>query len=701
MSLSASRLVAIALLGLLAGSLPGCAGCQRPTTPETGDPERLDPILGGGRPALPTPVLHDEDDEGPPLEEFAYDLRALLPAWPTAAEELPGLLRAVLARGSWGEGGRQVATSTPLMVVRHRPEVVEQVRRLLRRLEQLLQRPMQLDVACVELPARLASSLMQEREGLLEWDMPGFDAAERRGGVERLAHLRLQAFNGEWASRAQLAHQPHISRLVLVDGQIVPETARLASGLSTQLAAWRWGEERAVVAFEGSYTGPGLGEQTAAQTVHRRLPSARTDETPSVERQARLPLPVRRLLEFSGQATLARGAWSVAALAPLGEDRTVAVLLRADWASPSEAPVAVQPVSGGRGFVLEIVPVALPADRRAGPAQPTFDNRLAFVDNPGTVAGFNERNDALQAAQRANVYNYLSPADQAGRVDQGRARKAASFLLSNLSSRDVGWSASPEPAQVSGLLPEPVERLRNEVMRADWPEGTALEFTAGHVFVVHAPAQTERVRRLLEQTMEWRNRPVALRVRFPGGDGPARTLPLGEGLDATQAKALASHGRVGDAWLAGRSEVTAHLFVAHMHTVLAGPWPPDSSSPALQVYWRGQRLEVQPRRGRKGDVWAQLGWQLYELGELGLHEVTDSLLQRPQDAVLSGKQTVRLPTSGGVLVEVPDAGPALRRALWLGLADQPLGDLSTPSPAPDRSPAAAPKASPTAPPATQ
>jgi len=331
------------------------------------------------------------------------------------------------------------------------------------------------------------------------------------------------------------------------------------------------------------------------------------------------------------------------------------------------------------------VPVALPADRRDRTAEVALGNRLAFADNPTTVSGFNERNGRLQADQRANVYNYMAtPNASAASAKHGSARlpKAASLLLSGLSSRDVSWTGSPEPAQIAGLLPEPVERLRDQVMQADWPHGTALEFSAGHVFVVHTATLTQRVRRLLEQTMEWRNRPLALRVRFPAADGPARTTPLGVALDAGQAQRLAAGPLRGQAWVAGRSEVPGRLFVAQMHSLMAGAWPPDTASPALEVFWRGHRLNVQPRRTRAEKVWAELDWQLYLLEDLGVNEVADSLVQNPRDEVLAGKVQLQVPPGRGVLAEVSGAAARGRPALWVSLAGRVRAEAAPAAPSP-------------------
>ena len=123
---------------------------------------------------------------------------------------------------------------------------------------------------------------------------------------------------GPWSAFLRAAdHRPRAERLALADrvsnqvflsgftvakGAIIPTTTTLASGFTIQAAAWRWGEERAICAVTGLYTGEAVGAQGITQKVHRELPRRKTTERQWEAHEAKLDLPVREMLEFQNGA---------------------------------------------------------------------------------------------------------------------------------------------------------------------------------------------------------------------------------------------------------------------------------------------------------------------------------------------------------------------------------------------------------------
>jgi hypothetical protein len=305
---------------------------------------------------------------------------------------------------------------------------------------------------------------------------------------------------------------------------------------------------------------------------------------------------------------------------------------RVDWRSPVPRFPSVSPLSP-KGFALEVIPVALPTDvspRQA--AQVDFDNHSDIRAN--SANWFRNRAKVYQESQKRHTYNFQA---EAGTMDLVLNPSAASF------HRSKAAQARGPGDDTGGVMPEALEKLRGEVLQADWPDGTALEFVANHVFVVHDGGLTAKVRSLLEKTHEWRNRRVLVDTAFPvlgvaTADAldaallpPERAAPLRRGETLMPA-----------AFLVGRGGSWTEIFVGEMHALLSAAWPPDRSSPAVHVYWRGARLAVQPLLGANGRQAMELRWRQHRLERVAPQTVAGAILQQPSDSLWSHEQTLQL-----------------------------------------------------------
>jgi hypothetical protein len=96
------------------------------------------------------------------------------------------------------------------------------------------------------------------------------------------------------------------------------------------------------------------------------------------------------------------------------------------------------------------------------------------------------------------------------------------------------------------------------------------------------------------------------------------------------------------AFLVGRGGSWTEIFVGEMHALLSAAWPPDRSSPAVHVYWRGARLAVQPLLGANGRQAMELRWRQHRLERVAPQTVAGAILQQPSDSLWSHEQTLQL-----------------------------------------------------------
>jgi len=217
-------------------------------------------------------------------------------------------------------------------------------------------------------------------------------------------------------------------------------------------------------------------------------------------------------------------------------------------------------------------------------------------------------------------------------------------------------------------MPQALEKLQVEVMQAEWPEGTALEFVANHVFVVHRAKLTGKLRTLLEQTHDWRNRRVQVDVAFPVLDAAAADGLAGGALGRERARALRRGATLlPDAFLLARGGVWGELFVGQMHSVLSEAWAPDRSSPTMHVYWRGGRLGVAPDLGHDDTKKIQLDlrWKQHRLDGTTPRSVAGAILQQPADSLWSFEQPLQIAFGQAVLAGLQGQGSKLP-ALMVG-----------------------------------
>ena len=628
------------MVGALALALPSCSAKRV----GGGNPQTLAPLLGGGGPFMGRPPATNPDEK---VVDYSADLSALTSAWPAVDGELPRLIRAVIARDSWKDMHHAVAASGGALRVRHRPDVVEQVKRLVQTIRARLLRPLSIQVAFVEAkPAVLASTFSSvEKRPAHRFDAKRFRAASKRGDARYLARAVFSAYNGQWSLSDRVSNQVILSGVSVEEGALTPTTTALASGHTIQAAAWRWGEKRAIVALTGSYMGNAAGGQAVSQTVHRELPRQKSTEHKWEAHEVKLQLPVREMVEFQNQLTVSRGAWTVASLLPRGEKRLVAVLVKVDWRSKPPEAIRVDPLSG-KGFSMDIIPIALPTDARPRKRWGAdFDNRRQIEAN--SAGWFKKRAKQIQAVQKKNTYNLQN---FSGALSLSSSSNNSVFSSSNTTYfrkssgsyfRKRGGQRLP-PTRVAQVMPEKLERLRAEVMSAKWPQGTALEFMANHVFVVHQKKMTQKVRQLLEWTHDWRNQRILVDVAFPKLSADETDNLGGAIIKDSTAKRLRAKVQLPSAFVHSRGGAWGEIFVGEMHAILSSAWSPDRSSPAVHVFWRGARLAIQPLLAADKGQRLALRFKQHRLDRVAPAKVAGAILQRPIDSLWTFNRSLRV-----------------------------------------------------------
>jgi hypothetical protein len=633
-------------VGLLLG------GCLHPGG-ERGRPETLAPLLGA-RAGAGAP----ETKPSEPVEDYWVDLGPLLPAWPEVRTELPRLVQSTIARGSWVDEHHAATILDEAMKVRHRPPVVAQARRLVENLRAQLLIPIALHVLFGDLTLSAATRVMGAagRDGVeLAWSSEEFQSAVARGDARMVARAVLSAPNGRWATSERMCSQSFVTGVSVEGGGITPAMTPLAAGSTIQGATWRWGENRAVVSVTALLTGAAEGGTSVSQKVHRELPQKTRNEHQYESYDLKLELPTRDLVEFQGQLTVARGRWTVAARFPRGKDRVAVVVVKADWATPLPLPESVDPLSG-QGFVLDMIPVALPADvRPEREVQGDLENRQDVAAN--SAGWLKSRAKVMQESQKKNTYNFQN---ESGTADLLLAPQAAQKSMPSSSYQSRG-GAEDGP---SGVMPEELERLRDEVLHGEWPDRTALEFVANHVFVVNTRAMAARVRALLEKLHDWRNRRVAVGVAFPSL-GPTTADLLGSPtLSAERATALRrASPLLPEAVLIGRGGAWGQIFVGEMHTALSAAWAANRSSPPIHVFWKGARLSVLPHLSASRTQQLNLRFKQHRLEGEGPTMAGGAVLQRPVDSLWSYESSLRIPEGASALVGLHGEGSLISALL--------------------------------------
>lgn len=606
-----------------------------------GRPDALRPILGGRGVAAHVPRTTANE----PVENLLIPVAPLRPAWPEVAEQLPGLIRTLIARGSWNDEHHQVVEEDGLVLVRHRPAVIPQVRALVEGLRARLLRPLQLEAVFVELTAESAPTLVASlsgREG--GTSTRELDRLVAAGTARVHARAQLVGYAGQWMRSERLDNQAVVAGYNDVAGTITPRQLTLPLGHSVQAAVWRWGDERAVVAMTALYTGAAAASgPTVSQTLFRELPRQKDTEHQWEPHESRVQLPIRDVIEFRGQLTVARGRWTIASLMPRDGASLCAVLLRATWVSAGTAPPNVDPLTS-RGFVLDVIPVSMPTE--VSTERPVVWRVENGMEMAASSEGVKKRARRYQDEQQEQTYNFVDDA-YLGRSGMSQISKAAPSKPSKSSSvhYDDGETSSAAPAETGPAMPDQIEALRMEVTQAEWPEGTALEFVANHVFVVHSPEVAGKVRRLLERTHAWRNQPIAVETRFPllapdsallAGDAER----CGSAVEATGGRHSTAILPAG--YVLARPGTWAEMFAGEIHGVLADAWPPDRSSPSLVAYWKGSRLEIQPQDAHDGARRLQLRWYHHRLEHTTPETKTGAVFQSPVTGTWTVDQTVDL-----------------------------------------------------------
>jgi hypothetical protein len=278
-------------------------------------------------------------------------------------------------------------------------------------------------------------------------------------------------------------------------------------------------------------------------------------------------------------------------------------------------------------------------------------NRRAIEST--SVTWFKNRARTYQQKQKKHTFNFQ--AETGKTVDFARALRGSKSQYGVSSSEFQARGGSGD----AGAMPAELERLRLKVMQAEWPEGTALEFVAHHVFVVHRRELTATLRTLLEKTHAWRNNRVLVRVSFPLLEARAADELKGNRLTRARARQLASGTLLPEALILGRGGSRAEIFVGEMHAVLSTAWVPDRSSPPVHVYWRGARLAVEPQLARARAQHIDLEWKQHRLERVAPRSVAGSIVQQPSDSLWSHRQPLQLLPDTSVLVGLQGRGRKL------------------------------------------
>lgn len=632
---------------------------------EHGRPETLNPILGGGGLAIRAPATEPNE----PVEDYSADLGGFMPAWPQVRHQLPRLVKAIIARGSWKDEHHIVAVMDGVLRVRHRPAVVAQVRKLMEELKARLLPPIDIHVAFVELsPAALSKVFSRDGkrpEG--SWKAPAFRREVKQGAARSLARVMLSTHNGRWAMSDRVSNQAFVSGVTVADGSLTPRATTLASGFTIQAAAWRWGAERAVLAVTGSYTGGyAKGGLSISQKVHRELPRTKKGEHTWEAHDVKLDLPVREMLEFQNQFSLMRGKWTLAALLPRDQERICAMVVKVDWRSQIPHQTRVQTLSES-GYLLDVIPIALPTDTRPYKVDKVneIDNRREISAN--AVSWFKQRAKNYQSVQKRNTFNFQ---DESGNLTLNPAVKQGLLIRSTFQQQSRGPRAAVARSSQSmtsapaGLMPAPLERLRYEVMNGNWPAGTALEFVANHVFVVHTKAMTKKVRALLEQTHAWRNRRVLIDLAFVAFGALKVDALEGAVLKQDQAAAIRKEGAtLPAAFLLARGGNWGEFFVGEMHSVVSDAWAPDRSSPPVHVFWKGARLAIQPHLSADKVQRMDLRFKQHRLRQVAPQRLAGTVLQQPIDSLWVHNRPIHLEAGTSVLTGLHGEEEKLRALL--------------------------------------
>lgn len=628
-----------------------------------GKPETLRPIVGGGA----SPALADyTTEEGEMLHSFAVDLGPLEPAWPSVAVELPDLIRALIARGSWFAQGRLLYVADGALWIRNSKSTIQQVQLLVEDLNNRLLRPLDMQVAFVEFDNKIRQKLVTtDGKTLAKWNDVAFRSAVNQQQGRTLARTSLHGYVGQWVSRDGVSTHSFVSGVDVTEGAVTPRMTNLASGFTMQAAAWRWDEGRAIIACTGSYTGPAEGGKSVQQTVHRELPRKKNDEHEYQPYQVDVPLPVRDLLEFQGQVTVDKGVWTIAALLPQNQEKLRAVLVKVDWQSSSPPATIIDPLSG-QGFVLDIIPIALPTDPRqyGSSREVVFSNRQDIANNDADW--FNTRAKSYQQVQKDNVYNFQA---QESRVQESYSQSKAQSLFDNSWQTNRSKGTHQVSQAPSGVMPHDIEQLRQEVIGGDWPEGSALEFIANHLFAVNSKAMVDKTRALMEKTQQWRNQRHLLDAAFPVVDSQTADALSSNQIDPKLAQKMRSKKSFfPGGFLQARGGAWTEVFVGEMHTALSLPWSPDRSSPSLHVFWRGARLGIQPQLDALPTQRLSLNWKQHQLSNTDPKTVAGTVLQQPVGSIweLSDQLTLRPEASGLIGLHGSDND---MRALLLRMGD--------------------------------
>jgi hypothetical protein len=281
-------------------------------------------------------------------------------------------------------------------------------------------------------------------------------------------------------------------------------------------------------------------------------------------------------------------------------------------------------------------------------------NRAQFSEQ--AAGWFKKRALKNQAAQQRKMYNFQAYSGQLAFGSAERNKKLSKSRV-HWAGKVQGYSAYSKqhrparpPGSGLGAMPPALEKLRQKVLGAKWPEGSALEFVANHVFVVQRKSVAKDVRTLLERTHDFRNQRAVSSVAFPlVGERQADSI-INNKLSSSQAKALAAGKSLRPtAYVIGRADSRCEVFVGQMHTALASAWAPDRSSPAVHVYWRGVRIAALPRLGRNGGRGLGLRVKHHRLSRLATRRVAGAVMQQPVDATWSHHANLHIRTGENVL----------------------------------------------------
>ncbi len=506
------------------------------------DPEALDPVLGavGASP---------EEARAAGLELAAHDLERFRRAGLENPEAvLPGLVRELVAPGSW-TGARRVEVNQGKLLLVHQAEVVAEAGRLLDAILDRADRGVSLEVEIREVPA---------------------GAEEGRA----LARLSFGLANGRWSRQKSSSSRFHVGGLDLEDGRAALRTQDLSEGVVSDAAVWR------------DPLGGGVLHLLLTLRAEAEPPVAvdvgAAGDSPAYAIE--LPRPVT--IQFRGQIGIEPGPWREFARMPSPrEGHSLLAVARARW-----SPVLRQEVGP-----VTILPVALPEGH-----EPEEAEGWLFSDrNRDQVLFGEEWQDVAAKAQESETTTVQNVAFQ---IASSGGLQSLGVDHRGLDPGEGGGTDAPP------LFPSDLVESWDAIRRAEWNPDHHLAFAWDHVFVRQTPEVVGALAGFLDRFHQWRNQTYRLRVQPVSLDPHVLEVVPRGALPADLADALRNRPTSGPVDVVLRAGTWTRVSTERESAYVAGHLVPGRTTPPLATAREGLSLAVRPRRYGDGRLEFEIRW---------------------------------------------------------------------------------------------